>query len=659
MRKIKNSLVAVTLSAATLLSGCTSAAEPLETTKENSEVQTVEETAEADAQEKEQTNTVEETTEADAPEKEQSSPDDESVTDDNNSEDSASDANNSDEESASEATVSEESSNEATSSDEDMYAEILDMYYYQLKNQVVYDDFWITAPVNSMATYAYSKDGYDKAGALDYSGYTFTDLNGDGVNELVIGNLSDDKKLDKMIYTICTVHNNVPYGVLASYEYEKYYICDDNKISKEGGWDEVINERGLYEFAADGLGVDYIEGVKCDKDTKGNATWNRVDADENNTEITEAEAMQAFDEYESKRIQVQLTPFSEYTPHNTQDTYEGMAGTAFGKGYSSWEEGYLAYLNDSAKEQGGDYSYALIYIDDDDVPELVVDTGFEAGGCQILSYYDGTVTVFQTNRLYFTYIEKSGLLCNSEGHMGYYYDNVYALKDGKWKIIFEGNYYEFDENAESDYDEETGRYRTLHYEINGEELDEKTYLERLDEVFDTKRGMPPENYLRIDDLLSYLSTGKMYSEGHRYELIVEDCTWEEADQRCKERGGYLASMTCDEEFEIVDNLIRQQELTNICFFIGANRIGDFWWHWTEPGLANNRCLGNGYWKHWLNGSPSYSETLADGTEIDEDYAEYMYSKKDDAFYINDVPNDVIGYFPIYRGRMGYICEYEE
>ena len=148
--------------------------------------------------------------------------------------------------------------------DLEAYSEILDSYYYELKSQQTYDDFWINAPFNTMATYAYSKDGYDKAGSLDYTGYSFVDLNGDGSNELIIGNLSDDARLDKMIYLISTIHNNVPYGVLTSSETINYYLCQDNKIGYEShGVDyKWSNTYSLYEFAKDGLSTDFIEGIQ-------------------------------------------------------------------------------------------------------------------------------------------------------------------------------------------------------------------------------------------------------------------------------------------------------------------------------------------------------------------------------------------------------------
>lgn len=544
--------------------------------------------------------------------------------------------------------------------DLDAYAEVLDCYYYELKSQKTYDDFWINVPFNTMATYAYSKDGYDKSGSLDYTGYGFIDLNEDGINELVIGNLSDDEKLDKMIYLISTIHNNVPYGVLTSSETTNYYLCKDNKIGYEAhGVDyKWSNTYSLYEFAKDGLSTDFVEGIDSYKGDNDEVLWKSEDADGNETDISEEEAGKAKEKYLTERIQAELTSFSDYTPKNPEDYYGDDDSMAFGKGYSSWQEGYLAYLNENMSNAEYGFIYALIHVDDDDIPELVCDSGVEAGGCQILTFYDGQVNVFQTARLYFTYIEKSGLLCNSDGHMGGYYDYVYCLENGKWKPVFSGNYYDFDESQEIVYDEESGRYHTLHYEVDGEELDEETYLSKLKDVYDEEKAKEPESYLLVDDLMSYLKTGKMLSANHRYELFIEDCTWEEAAKKCEEKGGYLASMTCDEEFEVVDNLIRAEGKQNYCFYIGA-RYMEYSFNWTEPGLIQRDCTGSGYFKHWLDMFPSYRETLPDGTEIKEYYCEYIYRKSDDKFYINDVPDDVIAYYPEFKGCMGYICEYDE
>lgn len=45
--------------------------------------------------------------------------------------------------------------------------------------------------------------------------------------------------------------------------------------------------------------------------------------------------------------------------------------------------------------------YSLIYVNDDDIPELVLDGMVEASGCLILTYKDGYIDVLQTSRLFF------------------------------------------------------------------------------------------------------------------------------------------------------------------------------------------------------------------------------------------------------------------
>ncbi len=324
----------------------------------------------------------------------------------------------------------------------------------------------------------------------------------------------------------------------------------------------------------------------------------------------------------------------------------------------SWREAYREYLDANPAEDGG-YGYALIYVDDDDIPELVIDTQFEAGGCQILTWHDGKTDVLQTSRLYFTYIEKGNLLNNEDGHMGYYYDLIYSIENGKWKEVFAGEYSGFAEDGSDEYDEETGRYICTDYLIDGKETDRKTYNKELKKVYDFSAAKDVTSYISYEDLLSFLDTGKYMFETHRYELVTEDCTWDQARAACEKKGGYLACMTTDEEFETVENLIRKEDRTNICFYVGAMLDENHSWVWIEPGLTQKSCLGTGYYKHWLNGGPSYTETLSDGTEIQEDRCELLYKKDEDKFYLNDVTNDVPGVYPSYRGRIGYICEYAD
>ena len=55
-----------------------------------------------------------------------------------------------------------------------------------------------------------------------------------------------------------------------------------------------------------------------------------------------------------------------------------------------------------------------------------------------------------------------------------------------------------------------------------------------------------------DDMIAAYEEAQDTEEGgiHRYELIVKDCTWEEAFEECRNRGGYLARINSQEEMGI-------------------------------------------------------------------------------------------------------------
>lgn len=154
----------------------------------------------------------------------------------------------------------------------------------------------------------------------------------------------------------------------------------------------------------------------------------------------------------------------------------------FGKGFSSWQEGYKAYI-----ETAPDFPrYKLIYVDDDDIPELAIEGYCEADGCLIVSFHHGEVNILHTLMLGFSYIEKKGLLCNSNGWQGQYYDIVYSLSEGKWKCIFSGGKYTYDLGS---WDDEAGKFLDFHYAIDDVEVDEKTYYEKLKKIYDEKAAI--------------------------------------------------------------------------------------------------------------------------------------------------------------------------
>lgn len=146
---------------------------------------------------------------------------------------------------------------------------------------------------------------------------------------------------------------------------------------------------------------------------------------------------------------------------------------------------------------------------------------------------------------------------------------------------------------------------------------------------------------------------------HRYEFVISDESWGEAFQSCISRGGYLARIETLEEWEEVTRQLEAQGLSENVFYIGGMRNSQsntYYWVDTSMNLLTDEPVNdsssplNG---KWLSGEPSYQ----DG-EYQELFLTMYHNSDADDWVLNDVPNDVVGIWSYYSGRMGYICEYE-
>lgn len=146
---------------------------------------------------------------------------------------------------------------------------------------------------------------------------------------------------------------------------------------------------------------------------------------------------------------------------------------------------------------------------------------------------------------------------------------------------------------------------------------------------------------------------------HRYEFVVADCTWQEAFQAAKEKGGYLARINSREEYQAILSEISSRGLADIHFRIGGRREADsqdYYWADEKNQLYGEKINSPTYWcsTEWMAGEPSFQ----DGT-TQEDCLDICYIKSEGKWYFNDVPNDILATVPYYSGRLGYIVEYED
>ena len=163
----------------------------------------------------------------------------------------------------------------------------------------------------------------------------------------------------------------------------------------------------------------------------------------------------------------------------------GQGSPDTSKNLQPWQKAYTQYLlNDSdAEYQQG---YTLIFMKDDGIPQIVEVGTNEATGCRIVHYAEGKVHVTQLNRLYFSYIPHENLLCNSEGHMDYYYDLVYRLNGAELELIAAG-YYGAEDNSRIQLDANGNPF--YQYEWNGVKVSQDEYGRELGKVYDSSMAV--------------------------------------------------------------------------------------------------------------------------------------------------------------------------
>ena len=172
--------------------------------------------------------------------------------------------------------------------------------------------------------------------------------------------------------------------------------------------------------------------------------------------------------------------------------------------YNSWQEAYIDYV-DNIPEEETPMGYCLIYLDDNEVPELFVQGICEAVGEKVITFYDNHLVIQHLSRIGSYYIEHDGLICNNCGHMDYYPVYIYVLENGSFSLLAEGlsgwisNDYNpvFDENGQPLYE-----YFWQGNPVNNED----EYYQKINEVFDVASGTRPSVWYSRDDILSIINS---------------------------------------------------------------------------------------------------------------------------------------------------------
>ena len=151
--------------------------------------------------------------------------------------------------------------------------------------------------------------------------------------------------------------------------------------------------------------------------------------------------------------------------------------------------------------------------------------------------------------------------------MGFYPLDITKYENGEFTVIGSGIACFTDENSPD----------TLTYEWEGEQVSEETFDSKVAEFYDLEQSRYPDNFKTYNEFVYQIKTGKWTSYDHRYEFIAADTTWDEAQEACKQKGGYLATITCNEEANTIAAQMREQGMESYALFVGfrsSEWVGD-------------------------------------------------------------------------------------
>ena len=242
--------------------------------------------------------------------------------------------------------------------------------------------------------------------------------------------------------------------------------------------------------------IEYITiGADGSTESDGEFHW----SDENKNGIMDEEdAYRNYSPYDEIDMEQYVQYREEQIAKQTENELEWTDKRL--KNFSTWQEAYIDFMNKPESTvwlSGDDWEkYSLIYVDDDDIPELHINTGIMASGAFVVSFYDGKVRALNRDRGGIKYIEYGGLFYSDWGLMGFYPCNVYALEKGEFSEIGTGWISE-DNDVENEY-------YGFDYFWEGSLMTEEEYKECLNTLIDTSQCIEPGEYTK-DEILEILA----------------------------------------------------------------------------------------------------------------------------------------------------------
>lgn len=170
-------------------------------------------------------------------------------------------------------------------------------------------------------------------------------------------------------------------------------------------------------------------------------------------------------------------------------TYDEKTNEFIVSDNTSWKIAYTNYINQIMYTFSEYAKFAFVDIDNDNIPEILYDTGSETGGSGIITFNNkSVVSLTMGNGSYIQYIPNKNLFKYSGGHMDEYYDKIYTIKNGKFTLLSNGEY-GAEDNSNVKYDEND--MPIYKYYWNEKEVTKNKYELLLNNAFDKNNAIYP------------------------------------------------------------------------------------------------------------------------------------------------------------------------
>jgi len=187
--------------------------------------------------------------------------------------------------------------------------------------------------------------------------------------------------------------------------------------------------------------------------------------------------------------------------NNITNPEEAQTAGAEDQTLADYQKAYLAFLEDKKESH---LLFGLAYVDDDNIPELYLSGMTEAGGDMVCAFKNGVVVCQRLNRIGGgKYIERNGDIINQNGHMGFYYENVYHLSENGFSQTLNASYTEeFKNPGNGEYEPER------EYFIDDAPVSEADYNKAVSAAFDLSNAVSfYENAVSYDAIVRQLQEG--------------------------------------------------------------------------------------------------------------------------------------------------------